>query len=92
MATAKLDAAAIHDRATKIHQAPQSARPAMVAKVRADVADLAAQLDTQLTWLFEHPKHPRFFEFEDAWLADLTQYEAACDVLNSVVTQKEIAA
>lgn len=64
----------------------------MVAKVRADVTELAAQLDTQLTWLFEHPNHPRFTELEDRWLADLTHYESACDVLNGVATQKEIAA
>lgn len=92
MALPKLDAAAIHDRAKKIMSAPVSARPAMIAKTRADVTDLAAQLDTQLTWLFEHPTHPRFTELEDRWLADLEHYEAACDVLNGVATQKEMAA
>lgn len=92
MAIPKLDAAAIHDRAKRITSAPASARPAMIAKTRADVTDLAAQLDTQLTWLFEHPNHPRFPELEDRWLADLKHYEAACDVLNNIATQKEIAA
>lgn len=92
MAIPKIDAAAIHDRATKIKRAPASARPAMAAKVRADVTELAAQLDTQLTWLNEHTTHPRFTELEDRWLADLKHYEAACDVLSNVATQKEMAA
>ncbi len=92
MATPKHDAAAIRARAEKITSAAPKARPAMIAKVRADVTELAAQLDTQLTWLFEHPAHPRFTELEDRWLADLKHYEAACDVLSSVATQKEMAA
>lgn len=92
MTVAKLDAAAIHERAKKIIGAPASAQPAMTAKVRRDVSDLAAQLDTQLTWLFEHPNHPRFPELEDRWLGDLKHYEAARDVLNNVATQKGLAA
>ena len=86
------NAAAICARVEKITSAPASARPAMIAKARGDVTELAAQLDTQLTWLFEHPTHPRFTELEDRWLADLKHYEAACDVLSSVATQKEMAA
>lgn len=92
MATPTLDAAAIRDRAETIKRAPASARPAMIAKVRADVIALFAQLDTQLTWLFAHPAHPRFAELEARWIADLAHYAAASDVLNSIATQKEIAA
>jgi len=89
---ATLNAAAICDRTKKITSAPASARPAMIAKARGDVTDLAAQLDTQLTWLNEHPTHPRYTELEDRWLADLKHYESTCDVLNGVATQKGLAA
>lgn len=89
---AKIDAEIIRNRAKAIGQAPMAARPAMCAKSAGENRQLAAQLETQLEWLYTHPDHPRFGEYESAWLTDLLHYEAACDVLAGVAGQQEIAA
>jgi hypothetical protein len=54
--------------------------------------ELAHQLGTQYAWLVDHENHPRFQEFEDRWIADLTIYERAADAVAAFSLQLEIAA
>lgn len=53
---------------------------------------LAHQLGTQYTWLGTHQDHPRFQEFEDRWVHDLTIFVRAADAVAAFSRQLEIAA
>lgn len=76
----------------KTKRAAEIALSAQAGDLNAAATALAARLNTQHEWLFAHPEHTRFREFESRWLIDLAIYQAAIDALHSFSVTLEIAA